>query len=391
MALSEIDSFVEKFKHLWHAGIKASLNVESFDGEACVTLQAGLGNIPPPYQFPSYHPRPPRGPAYERRQEKRKAARQAPAAVRESLPEASGPQSENIKSTVEADGASKISDNTTADQAARSTAVMNENDAVKADDNFYCQLCDFKSKWENGLNIHMKRKHSIIEQIDGNVSVSEDATNHDDKYSNTIEVDATEIVAEFGDTEILAQVDVTENVKENDDNTEHVDKITENSEFVSDTLGDTTETVVQVERDAIEENIKSNHVEVAENPSVEIDKVLMEIKIEVPEESIIHAEVSFDNSPNASLSQADLKFLEEIIFRLNHMRNNICRLDYGEYFTSKLRNQKFKHKLEIKLMVKTKNLWENARSYIWKHFGQHEWQHKDGTKLTMNRIHMKGY
>ena len=217
MAFSEIDSFVEKFKHLWHAGIKASLNVESFDGEACVTLQAGLGNIPPPYQFPSYHPRPPRGPAYERRQEKRKAARQAPAAVRESLPEVNGPASENIKSTVEADGASKISDNTTADQAARSTAVMNENDAVKADDNFYCQLCDFKSKWENGLNIHMKRKHSIIEQIDGNVSVSEDATNNGDKYSNTIEVDA--------------QVDVTENVKENDDNTEHVDKITENSEF----------------------------------------------------------------------------------------------------------------------------------------------------------------
>lgn len=193
---------------------------------------------------------------------------------------------------------------------------MNENDAVKADDNFYCQLCDFKSKWENGLNIHMKRKHSIIEQLKGNVSVSEDATNHDDKYSNTIEVDATEIVAEFGDTEILAQADVTENVKENDDNTEHVDKITENSDFVSDTLGDTTETVFQVERDAIEENIKSNQVEVAENPSVEIDEVLMEKKIEVPEESNIHAEVSFDNSPNASLSQADLKFLEGIIFRL---------------------------------------------------------------------------
>ena len=90
MAFSEIDSFVEKFKHLWHAGIKASLNVESFDGEACVTLQAGLGNIPPPYQFPSYHPRPPRVPAYERRQERRKAARQAPTVVRESLPDANG-------------------------------------------------------------------------------------------------------------------------------------------------------------------------------------------------------------------------------------------------------------------------------------------------------------
>ena len=39
MALSEIDSFVEKFKHLWHAGIKASLNVESFDGVANLHLQ----------------------------------------------------------------------------------------------------------------------------------------------------------------------------------------------------------------------------------------------------------------------------------------------------------------------------------------------------------------
>ena len=33
MAFSEIDSFVEKFKYLWHARIKASLDVESFDGK----------------------------------------------------------------------------------------------------------------------------------------------------------------------------------------------------------------------------------------------------------------------------------------------------------------------------------------------------------------------
>ena len=60
-------------------------------------------------------------------------------------------------------------------------------------------------------------------------------------------------------------------------------------------------------------------------------------------------------------------------------------------YSSKTRTQNFKHTLEIKFFVKTKKLWENARSYIWRHFGQHEWENKDGTKLTVNRINMKAY
>ena len=48
MAYSEIDIFVEKFKHLWHAGIQASLNVETENGRASVILKTKLGFIPPP-------------------------------------------------------------------------------------------------------------------------------------------------------------------------------------------------------------------------------------------------------------------------------------------------------------------------------------------------------
>ena len=51
MAFNEIDSFLVKFKHLWHAGVKASLNIEAEHGEASVTLKAGLGCIPPPFYF----------------------------------------------------------------------------------------------------------------------------------------------------------------------------------------------------------------------------------------------------------------------------------------------------------------------------------------------------
>ena len=49
MAFNEIDSFLVKFKHLWHAGVKASLNIEAEHGEASVTLKAGLGCIPHPF------------------------------------------------------------------------------------------------------------------------------------------------------------------------------------------------------------------------------------------------------------------------------------------------------------------------------------------------------
>ena len=108
----------------------------------------------------------------------------------------------------------------------------------------------------------------------------------------------------------------------------------------------------------------------------------MNVKIEsesktVPEEGLVYAEVSLDNSPNSSLLQADLRSIENLIFRQNHVRENVQNLENGQYFSIRARNQNFKHTIDIKLLVTKPNLWENARSYIWRHFGQHEWTGKD--------------
>jgi len=46
---------------------------------------------------------------------------------------------------------------------------------------FKCEICDFSSVWLNGLNIHISRKHSTIEQLDGHNEDNSD----DEKYSNT--------------------------------------------------------------------------------------------------------------------------------------------------------------------------------------------------------------
>ena len=77
MSYIEIDSFVAKFKSLWHAGLKASLTVEAEHGQAFVTLRAGLGSLPPSHFPRQQTPRPYKGPAYKRRQERRQAAQAA--------------------------------------------------------------------------------------------------------------------------------------------------------------------------------------------------------------------------------------------------------------------------------------------------------------------------
>ena len=77
MAHCEVDSFVNKFKYLCSAGYKATLTIEASSGEAVVTLKTSVGHIPPPCPIKKNHCR---GPSYQRRQEKRQAARDAAAA-----------------------------------------------------------------------------------------------------------------------------------------------------------------------------------------------------------------------------------------------------------------------------------------------------------------------
>ena len=56
--------------------------------------------------------------------------------------------------------------------------IETTENAVKA---FSCDLCDFSSNWENGLKVHMTRKHAKLDQLDGNISFVSD----DEEYSRT--------------------------------------------------------------------------------------------------------------------------------------------------------------------------------------------------------------
>ena len=75
-------------------------------------------------------------------------------------------------------------------EKATETKIVEEEDinkeADQANENTECIICGFKSKWHNGLKIHMSKMHRNIEQMDGLADTSElENDEKDDKYENT--------------------------------------------------------------------------------------------------------------------------------------------------------------------------------------------------------------
>ena len=169
MFATELDSFVQKFHQLWRAGVTANLDLDTHAGNAWVGLRVQLGHVPgPAHQFPGHH----RGPAYQRRQVRRQAAR----AAAETSSSSTDLRSSDALPAAEANNACDT-------EEVDLTEKSPENEAEQA--NFPCNICDFESNWANGLNVHMTRKHHIIEQLDGCDSFS-DELDEDDKYMKTL-------------------------------------------------------------------------------------------------------------------------------------------------------------------------------------------------------------
>ena len=158
MAFSEIDSFLGKFKHLWHAGLKASLKIEAENGEAFVSLTVGLGHIPPPFFPPRHTPPVQRGPSYQRRQERRRKAANATPPTQDSCAEEAQQEVDNVDNN---------KDENVEVIAIAEEVTASASKAEEAKKDFQCELCDFKSIWKNGLEIHMNKMHKEIEQLDG--------------------------------------------------------------------------------------------------------------------------------------------------------------------------------------------------------------------------------
>ena len=90
MALSEVDSFIHKFKILLHSGKNSNLTIRSEAGKAFVTLTVEVDDLPGGHPHHHLHSRSRNGPARQRRRQKRAEVRET--AAREAAAKASDPK-----------------------------------------------------------------------------------------------------------------------------------------------------------------------------------------------------------------------------------------------------------------------------------------------------------
>jgi hypothetical protein len=78
MYVTELDTFVQKFKNLWQSGLNAHLDVNTHAGKAWVSLHVQLEQAPGPLYHPLFSNKPGRSrdtPSRQRRRARRAAAR----------------------------------------------------------------------------------------------------------------------------------------------------------------------------------------------------------------------------------------------------------------------------------------------------------------------------
>ena len=108
----------------------------------------------------------------------------------------------------------------------------------------------------------------------------------------------------------------------------------------------------------------------------------------IPPVVIVHAIAVLDDSPNDTLTDEEFRSLTKILRNKDHLINNIANIEYSHLSTKELRG-KFKHTVGLVIFVKTCNLWEGARNYLWKHIGRDTWTLRNGTEINIVRIHQK--
>ena len=79
----------------------------------------------------------------------------------------------------------------------------------------------------------------------------------------------------------------------------------------------------------------------------------------------------------------------EITSSKEHLKRNTFDFKFGKVKSLKSGNSLFQHEVPAFFHVRTENLWESSRTYIWKHLGTSSWTMDDGTIVTFSRIHQK--
>ena len=125
-------------------------------------------------------------------------------------------------------------------------------------------------------------------------------------------------------------------------------------------------------------------------PAAEAKLIEKEAVDDLPEIVVVHATAVFRNCPNVSIAQDDLDSVARFITSKDHLVKNIDSIQYDRISNHGMDNNgTYEHSVQVRIAVRRKNLWEGARSYLWKHLAHDLWERSNGTTITLTRIHVK--
>ena len=178
-------------------------------------------------------------------------------------------------------------------------------------------------------------------------------------------------------------VQVEENVVETTDQVK--DKMTEKKEI------SVEETIDNVKEDTFDKGATEeidNVDESSAKTSKENNAPTNEIK-NIPLDAVVHATVLLENSPQFQVTQSYLNLISQLIDSKEHLQRNIKTFRFGNITNLECGNNVYKHQVQVILEVKSSQLWESARSYLFRHLGTNRWTLQDGTEVSMVRIHQR--
>ena len=150
-------------------------------------------------------------------------------------------------------------------------------------------------------------------------------------------------------------------------------------------------------------DLQTNEVQVGEESKDKLTVVTkdvpnLEIDTYDANDSRYHDEGTVQINATAQINSIQLSRLSSIEFDSirgifnckDHLSRNIVKTHIGKYHSFRdTVDGGFMHLVAVTLDVNTKNLWENARSYVHYHLGRQSWKLDDGTTLKLIKIHQK--
>ena len=105
---------------------------------------------------------------------------------------------------------------------------------------------------------------------------------------------------------------------------------------------------------------------------------------------LIYITASLKNSPHCRVDTTCQNSIFKILDSKEHLLRNIMKGKVEEIRATGANEGKYEHEVSMSIQVKTENLWEPARTYIWKHLGNScSWKLQDGTEVSFVKIHRK--